>query len=171
MKMPGGRQDTAKQEMELRAQAAVAAAREAALFLERYDKAELQEAVSRKSNDWLLSLWEGSKQAADVADGLTPGLPKPEQYTDNEGCCCVFLIDHDPNEPLLLRELQQIVRELVTGIYVFNQLPELQMDPLPDGSTLVNLPHAYQVSGILVSMVMCQFILPWTKKENHAVDA
>eukprot|EP00117_Sycon_ciliatum_P047488 scpid3152/ scgid33921/ Ankyrin and armadillo repeat-containing protein len=147
----------ARKEMERRAAAAVLAAKEASIFFERYEKAELQEALTRRSTDWLLSIWDGScKHSTEMSDGLAPGLPKPDTQKSLQSMsvssmqalpnpCSVLLIEHSPNwEPLKLRELQQLIRELVVGIYVFNQLPCVQFDALPNGCTSVSMPHAYQ---------------------------
>lgn len=147
----------ARREMEKRAAAAVAAAREASLYFERYEKAELREALTRRSHDWLLSIWDGScKNSMEMSDGLAPGLPKPDAQTSLSSAqfsvasapanpLSALLIEHALNwEPLALRELQQIIRELVTGIYVFNQLPSVEFDGLPNGSAAVNIPQAYQ---------------------------
>ena len=157
----------ARREMEKRAKAAVDAAREASMYFERYEKSELREALMRRSHDWLLSIWDGScKNSTAMSDGLSPGLPKPEaQSTTSVSLMSsqpasspfsVLLIEHALSwEPLQLRELQQIIRELVTGVYIFNQLPSVELDGLPDGCATVNIPHAYQdtrLGQIMVSV-------------------
>lgn len=110
------------------------ASRDANAFFERFDKAILPHAAAHGDIDWLLS----EKSEAFGQYPLIGGLqsPSPEgEYT--------LLIPHSAHKPLYLQELHQIVRELVEGIFVFNQTPCIQFAPNHDCSTSCFIPSAY----------------------------
>lgn len=125
-------------------QAVLEAAREASAYFDRFDKSGLSHAAAHLSLDWLLSdnttsgiepegpLVTGELSPPDSAGRYAVLLPKPPQVK--------------PSSALRLQELHQIVRELVEGIYVFNQLPSISLDSNHDSTTSVTLPSAYQDS-------------------------
>lgn len=116
--------------------------KEAAAFFERFDrtetKEELHHAFAHFKSDWLLS-------TANNVDG-TPRLPngfirdlKPFSTADE----LLLVLPYEIQECLSIVEFHQIARELVTGIYVFNQLPSLKFEPNHDGTSTCVLPSAY----------------------------
>lgn len=114
------------------------AQKEANAFFERFDrtdtKADLYHAGAHRSVDWLLS----ESDDGNPREGLIRSLP---QLGVNENL--VLLVPHTITEALSLTEFHQIARELVIGIYVFNQLPMLKFEPCHDSTTSCFLPSAY----------------------------
>ena len=119
-------------------QQAFTAQKEASAFFERFDrtdtKADLYHAGAHRSVDWLLS----ESDDGNNRDGLLRGLP---QFGVNENL--VLLVPHKVTEALSLAEFHQIARELVIGIYVFNQLPSLKFETCHDSTSSCFLPSAY----------------------------
>lgn len=114
------------------------AQKEASAFFERFDrtdtKADLYHAGAHRSVDWLLSeSVDGSPR-----EGLIRGL---SQLGVNESI--VLLLPHTVTEALSLSQFHQIAREVVIGIYVFNQLPSLKFEPCHDSTSSCFLPSAY----------------------------
>ena len=112
-----------------------AAAQEARAYFERFDRANLYHAAAHRETDWLLS-----EQSDAVGQLYLPisGMQSPdsaERYT--------LLVPHSCSKPLHLQELHQVVRELVEGIYIFNQTPCIYFEPNYDSSSTCFIPSAY----------------------------
>ena len=121
------------------------ASRNASAYFERFDKSLLQHAAAHYNIDWLLSDNE-NLCPIDLPGGLIKDfkppseagkytflVPKPEPLQSNQ---------RKP-KPLALQELHQVIRELVEGIYIFNQLPSISLEPNHDCSTSCSIPSAY----------------------------
>ena len=111
------------------AEQAIKAAREASAYLEKLDRASLYHAAAHRDNDWLIR---------EQSEALVSGLQGP----DSEARYGILAPQFGP-KPLQLSEVQQVTRELVEGIYVFNQTPSLSFEPLCDCTSHNNLPSAY----------------------------
>ena len=143
--------------IEQAAEAAIQAARDASRYFENFDKTDqkvdLQHAAAYKPYDWLLGDYEALELPslpAEIAQGLIDNLQPP----DEQGRYLI-VFPHAGNKPFHLQELHQIVRELTIGIYVFNQMPSVQLSPNYDQSTSVILPSAYTntlVGQVLISV-------------------
>ncbi len=116
----------------------ILAARVASTYFEHFDKSDLYHAAAHRGSDWLL----GDHQ--EVCDAFGPpaaplrGLQAPDSHNRY-----TFLLPHSCAKPLTLQELHQVTRELVVGIYVFNQTPRLSFEANHDGSSTCFLPSAY----------------------------
>ncbi|XP_077978159.1 ankyrin and armadillo repeat-containing protein-like [Glandiceps talaboti] len=109
----------------------------AAAFFEKFERAEVQEMLAYTSYHWYLSADE-FKVPIDPPKGLIASM-KP--VSENH---CVFLMPvRDDIQPLDFREIHQIVRDLVIGIYCLNQTPCISLDANFDQSTSCQLPPAY----------------------------
>lgn len=116
-------------------EALLSAAREASAFFERFDKANLYHAAAHRETDWLLS------EQSDALGQLY--LPFNTMQPPDSAGRYTLLIPHSCSKPLHLQELHQIVRELVEGIYVFNQTPCIFFEPNYDCSSTCSIPSAY----------------------------
>lgn len=67
-------------------------------------------------------------------------------------------------KPLQCQVLHQITRELVEGIYVFNQLPSLSLDGNYDCTTACNIPSAYHDTLVGSTMLAVDY---FTKSLLH----
>ena len=117
------------------AEDALKAAREASTYFEKFDKANLYHALAHRDNDWLLAnQTEASGSTSKFMDGLKP--PNAEgRY--------IVLVPQKGAKAIQLQELHQIVREMVEGIYVFQQLPSITFEPNHDSSSVCCIPSAY----------------------------
>lgn len=119
------------------------ASREASAYFDRFDKPSLYHAAAHLNVDWLLSDTHSSLSLEPQQGGLITNL-SPEntgKYT------LLFPKSKSPSaKQFRLQELHQVVRELVEGIYVFNQVPSISLDSNYDSSTTVSLPSAYHDS-------------------------
>ena len=115
--------------------------KEAVDFFDRFDrterKEELYHAAAHVKSDWLLSTAnvDGTPR---IPNGLVRGM-KPFSTTDD----LLLLMPLEVTHSLSLVEFHQITKELLIGIYVFNQLPALKFEPNYDGTTTCVLPSAY----------------------------
>ncbi|XP_070566344.1 ankyrin and armadillo repeat-containing protein-like isoform X3 [Ptychodera flava] len=121
----------------------------AAAFFEKYERAEVQEMLAYTSYHWYLSADE-FKVPIDPPKGLIASMkPISENHV-------VFLMPvRDDIQPLDFREIHQIVRELVIGIYCLNQSPCISLDANFDQSTSCQLPPAYndtRVGQLLINV-------------------
>ncbi|XP_077867464.1 LOW QUALITY PROTEIN: ankyrin and armadillo repeat-containing protein-like [Saccoglossus kowalevskii] len=109
----------------------------AAGYFEKFERAEVQEMLAYSSYQWYLSADE-FKVSIDAPKGLIASM-KP--VSENH---CVFMLPERPDiQQLDFREIHQIVRELVIGIYCLNQIPCITLDANFDQSTSCQLPPAY----------------------------
>lgn len=121
----------------------IQAAREAAAFFQLFDKSTLYHAVPQRETGWLL----GEKtQEMDARSPHVPisgfSLPGP----DDENKTYAMFIPKEAaadSMPLRLQELNRIVWELVVGVYVFNSVPSIALQPNHDGSSACTIPSAY----------------------------
>ena len=116
------------------------AARDASTYFDRFDKSCLFHAAAHVNLDWLLSETPAQEQEGGLIQDFSPPdsasryavlFPKPQRDTVKQ---------------LRLQEIHQIVRELVEGIYVFNQIPSISLDSNYDSTSSVNIPSAYSDS-------------------------
>ena len=133
----------------------VAASRAAATYFDKYDRDDLQEALTSTSLDWLLSVDE-TKIQVDPPVGLVSNLKKVHDLDD-----VIILIPapKDVTKPLELRELHQILRELVTGIYIFNQVPSLSLETNFDRSTSCQMPVCYHDTRVGQLMISVDYMM------------
>ncbi|XP_038077595.1 ankyrin and armadillo repeat-containing protein-like isoform X2 [Patiria miniata] len=117
--------------------ATATANRMAAQFFEKFERFELQQALAQSSYHWFLSA-EEHKLQAEAPSGVIMSM---QPFADNN---CVLLLPYDPSiEPLEYREIHQVLRELVVGIYGLNQAPSLSLEANYDQATACQLPPAY----------------------------
>ena len=126
------------------------ASRNASSHFDKIEKSELQETLVYSLSDWLLST-EDTKVSVELPQGLITGMQIPSS-TNN----CLLLIPEvqGSEAPLQLRELHQIVRELVIGIYVLNQTPSICLEANYDCSTSCQISPAYLDTR--VGQIMCE---------------
>lgn len=116
----------------------MAASRAAATYFDKIERYELQETLATSSYDCLLST-EDTKIPVEIPKGLISNM---NIASDSEKC--LFLLPAEKGiDNLELREVHQIVRELVTGIYVLNQTPAVHLEANYEDSTAIHLPPAY----------------------------
>ncbi|XP_015214679.2 ankyrin and armadillo repeat-containing protein isoform X2 [Lepisosteus oculatus] len=128
--------------------AGLAAQRNANAFFEKYDRRDLQELLSLTSCSWLLCC-EDNNLPAELPTGII------KQMKNFSFPNAVILAPVDPRVSLDYKDVHQIVRELVIGIYCFNQIPFLSLEPNYDQSTSCQLTPAYydtKVGQILISV-------------------
>ncbi|XP_056610686.1 ankyrin and armadillo repeat-containing protein isoform X2 [Triplophysa dalaica] len=128
--------------------AALTAQATASAFLQRYDRRELQELLGLTSCNWLLS---GDEHRLHV--DAPPGIIRRMRNISDPNI--VILAPIDSRLPLDYRVVHQIVRELTVGIYGFNQLPVISLEPNYDRSSTCQLPPAYydtKVGQILINV-------------------
>ncbi|KAL3832524.1 hypothetical protein ACJMK2_024159, partial [Sinanodonta woodiana] len=115
--------------------------RNAANYFERFERYESQELLGYCSTHHLLS--EEFRFPIDAPMGLYSNVLSMDS--------CVILVpeEDDPaNQPLDYRELHQIIRELMYGIYILNQTPTISLEANFDQGTVCQLPPAYQDTRI-----------------------
>lgn len=118
--------------------ASMTASRAAATYFDKIERYELQETLAYTTSDWLLST-EDTRISVEPPQGLIAGIQIPNNFNN-----CLLLIPEEKGiEPLELREMHQIVRELVTGIYILNQTPSIVLEANYDCSTSCQIPPAY----------------------------
>ena len=110
----------------------------ASAFFEKFERYDCQELLARASTHWMLST-DDFKYPTEAPSGLISQMPN---ITDSNIFCLIPV--EDDVEQLDLREFHQIIRELTVGIYVLNQLPNIDLEANFDQSTSVQLPPAYQ---------------------------
>ena len=133
----------------------MAASRAAATYFDKYDRDDLQEALSSTGLDWLLSVDE-TKIHVDSPTGLISDLKK---FNDLDSVIILIPAPEDVANPLELRELHQILRELVTGIYILNQVPSLSLETNFDFSTSCQMPVGYHDTRIGQLMISVDYML------------
>lgn len=119
------------------------ASREASAYFDRVDKPSLYQAAAHLNVDWLLSDIPPNLSFEPQQGGLITDL-SPE----NTGKCTLFFPKSQSHtmKQFRLQELHQVVRELVEGIYVFNQVPSIALDSNHDSTSTVSIPSAYHDS-------------------------
>lgn len=128
----------------------IQAARIASTYFQHFDKSNLYHAAARRESDWLLGDRYELRDDLGPPAPLISGLQAPDSHNRYS-----LLLPHTCKKPLTLQELHQVTRELVVGIYVFNQMPRISLEPCHDGSSACALPSAYHdtlVGETLVSV-------------------
>ena len=118
--------------------ASMTATRAAATYFDKIERCELQETLAYTTSDWLLST-EDTRISVEPPPGLIAGI----QISNNFNNCLLLIPEEEGIEPLELREMHQIVRELVIGIYILNQTPSITLEANYDCSTSCQIPPAY----------------------------
>ncbi|KAK3568721.1 hypothetical protein QTP86_013872, partial [Hemibagrus guttatus] len=124
------------------------AVRSAQAFFEKYDWREVQELLSLTSCSWLLG-GEDSLQPVDPP----PGMIRQIQAVFHPNA--IILAPSDSGVSMDYRVVHQIIRELTVGIYCFNQVPSISLEPNPDQSSACHLTPAYcdtKVGQILINI-------------------
>ena len=117
------------------AEDALRAAREASAYFEKFDKANLYDAIAHRDSDWLLA---NQTDTVGGSSKFLDGLQPPDAQNRY-----VVLVPQRGPKPIKLQELHQVVRELVEGIYVFQQLPSIVFEPNHDSSSSCCISSAY----------------------------
>lgn len=133
----------------------IAASRTAATYFDKYDRDDLQEALSSTSLDWLLSIDE-TKIQVDPPVGLISNLKK---FDDLDKVIILIPAPENLSKPLELRELHQIMRELITGIYVLNQVPSVSLEANFDRSTSCQMPVCYHDTRVGQLMISVDYMM------------
>ncbi|XP_028847606.1 ankyrin and armadillo repeat-containing protein isoform X2 [Denticeps clupeoides] len=128
--------------------AMLAAQRDAAAFFEKYDGLGAQELLSFTTHNWPMCS-DDFALPVDVPPGVIKNL---KNFTDSS---VVLMVPLEANVPLDYKVIHQIIRELTVGIYCFNQVPAISLEPNYDQSTTCQLTPAYcdtKVGQILISI-------------------
>lgn len=119
----------------------IQASREAAAFLQLFDKSTLYHAVPQRETGWLLG------EKTQEMEALSPHVPIRKfslPSKENEPYAMFIPVETASNsKPLQLQELHRIIWELVVGVYVFNSIPSISLQPNHDGSSACVIPSAY----------------------------
>ncbi|GAB6020841.1 hypothetical protein CHUAL_003494 [Chamberlinius hualienensis] len=128
----------------------------AATFLNHYNLPDIQELLITASTHWILS-YNDVKVPYNYLKGLSEDM-NIEWDTDK---ILIFLPQESLNEccHLKIQEAHQIVRELVVGMFVFNQLPGISLEAAYDKSTICQLPVAYKNTTIGQSLIEVDYML------------
>ena len=133
----------------------MAASRIAATYFDKYERDDLQEALSSTSLDWFLSV-DDTKIQVDPPSGLASSM----RHLDDLDVIFVLIpAPENVNKPLELREMHQILRELVTGIYVLNQIPGISLESNFDKSTSCQMPACYHDTRIGQLMISVDYMM------------
>nr|DBA20119.1 TPA: hypothetical protein GDO54_015849 [Pyxicephalus adspersus] len=128
--------------------AEMAVQRNANAFFDKFDRSELQELLAHTTSSWL-----GSVDDVQLPLQLPSGvITQLKTITDPE---VLLLVPVDNDIPMDYREVHQILRELVYGIYCFHQVPSISLDANYDSSTSCQLPPAYydtRVGQVMISV-------------------
>ncbi|XP_019910387.2 ankyrin and armadillo repeat-containing protein isoform X2 [Esox lucius] len=128
--------------------AALTVHRNANAFFEKYDKHEVQELLSMTSCNCFLCSDDFTQPVE-----MPPGIVK--QMRNFKDSNVIILAPVDARVSLDYKMVHQIVRELTVGIYCFNQVPSISLEPNYDQSTSCQLSPAYydtKVGQILINM-------------------
>ena len=72
----------------------------------------------------------------------------------------LFLIPYEVGvDTLDMREIHQIVKELTIGIFVFNQTPNISLEPNFDQSSSCQIPPAYQDTRVGQLLINVDYML------------
>ena len=126
-------------------QALLKASREATAYFDRFDRSSLYNAAAHLNVDWLLSDMPPS-MIVEPQNGLITNLSPPDKtgkYT------LLYPKSKSKNiRQFRLQEVHQVLRELIEGIYVFNQIPNISLDSNYDSTSSVSIMSAYNDSLI-----------------------
>ncbi|XP_018428916.1 PREDICTED: ankyrin and armadillo repeat-containing protein [Nanorana parkeri] len=122
--------------------------RNANAFFDRFDRTDLQELLAHTISSWLVSV-DDVHLPLQLPSGLITQL---KNFTKPN---VLLLVPVDNDVSLDCREVHQILRELVFGIYCFHQVPSISLDANYDSSTSCQLPPAYydtRVGQVMISV-------------------
>ncbi|XP_046699065.1 ankyrin and armadillo repeat-containing protein isoform X1 [Silurus meridionalis] len=117
-------------------------------FFEKYDWREVQELLSLTSCTWFLG-------GDDLVQHVDPPPGMIRQIQDVFHPNALILAPCDTGVCMDYRVVHQIIRELTVGIYCFNQVPSISLEPNPDRSSACHLTPAYcdtKVGQILLNI-------------------
>ncbi len=120
--------------------ALLAASREASAYFDRVDKSTLYHAAAHQNLDWLLSDIPLHLPLEPEGGLVTDMLPP-----DSAGNYTLLFPKSEAasQKQIRLQEIHQITRELVEGIYIFNQIPSISIDTNQDSTSTVSVSSAY----------------------------
>ena len=159
------------------AEETIKASREAKAYFQSFDSANLYHAAAQRSTGWLL----GEKSTeSETLPRYAPmagfSLPSREDTETTDNNTYALFVPKEADAPLHLQELNRVVWELVVGIYVFNQVPTLSLQPNHDGSSACSIPSAYhdtlvgsalfEVDYFVKSLLHGTYILRQEKREK-----
>ncbi|KAM3916003.1 ankyrin and armadillo repeat-containing protein [Leptodactylus fuscus] len=122
--------------------------RNANAFFDKFDRSEVQDLLAYTTSSWLTSM-DDANLPLQLPSGLITDM---KNLTHSE---ILLLSPVESDVRLDYCEVHQILRELVVGIYCFNQVPSISLDANFDCSTSCQLPPAYydtRVGQILISV-------------------
>lgn len=137
-------------------QSLLEASRQASAYFDRFDKSSLYHASAHQNVDWLLSE-SLSSIGFEPQGGLITDLGQP----DSTGKY-VLLFPKSPAstaKQIRLQEIHQMIRELVEGIYVFNQVPSISLDSNHDCTATVSISSAYTDSLIGEALLSVDYFI------------
>lgn len=142
--------------------------REAASFFNKYERNDRNELIKHLQTNWLLSL-DDFKNEREKPKGLISDIdPK------NSNSLVILIPEEEGLKPLDYREIHQIIRELIYGIYVLNQSPRVNLEANCDQTSTIKLPPAYidtrigQVLSTLDYMMKCLWHGAYFPKDKRA---
>ena len=119
----------------------IQASRDAAAYFQLFDKHLLYRAIPQRETGWLLG------EKVHEIESLSPHVPIIGfSLPCNEEQTYAMFIPKETgahSTSLRLQELNRIVWELVVGVYVFNTVPSISLQPNHDGSSACVMPSAY----------------------------
>ncbi|XP_076094844.1 ankyrin and armadillo repeat-containing protein-like isoform X1 [Mytilus galloprovincialis] len=111
--------------------------REAVSYFNKFDRNDRNEVIKHLQTNWYLSTDdfknEREKPKGVISD-LNPG---------NSSSCVILIPEEEGLKPLDYREIHQIIRELMYGIYILNQSPKVNLEANYDQTSTIKLPPAY----------------------------
>ncbi|XP_075686042.1 ankyrin and armadillo repeat-containing protein isoform X2 [Rhinoderma darwinii] len=122
--------------------------RNANAFFDKFDRSEVQELLAYTTSSWLVSM-DDANLPLQLPSGL---ITEMKNLTHSN---ILLLAPAVSDVSLDCHDVHQILRELVVGIYCFNQVPSISLDPNFDCSTSCQLPPAYcdtKVGQIMISV-------------------
>ncbi|XP_066202317.1 ankyrin and armadillo repeat-containing protein [Saccopteryx leptura] len=126
----------------------LAVQRNASALFEKYDRSEVQELLTTALFNWL-AVNEDVHCQLDIPSGIASQMSNVGFNT------AILLTPVDPAAPLDYKEVHQILRELAVGIYCFNQIPSITLEPNYDQSSSCQVPPAYydtRIGQILINV-------------------
>lgn len=121
-------------------------------FFQKYERFEVQEMLAQTSFHWFLSQ-EEHRLPVEPPIGLVMGM-KP--FSKDKCVIVLPMADRSKEEENIdFREVHQILRELVMGLYCLNQVPSITLEANFDQSTSCQIPPAYtdtKVGQVLIDI-------------------
>ena len=82
-----------------------------------------------------------------------------ETYPHPHTCRYTLLLPHSCSKSIQQQELHQVVRELVEGIYVFNQIPSISFESNHDCTSTCSIPSAYHDTLVGLTMLNVDYFM------------